>query len=519
MSKHQKLSEDDREFFQWVSEATFNNPFTDKRRDLDFKMLKMPPNADLPVFTRVDRLMAEVSSRIQRLESEGKGTLDSYTGEERAIMQVALLFDDYHKSIADFDQLIRDQLKANATSVRVRFASKILDSMARRNLPVDKRLHYFAVFYQLRRAYYFIDRGLTGKCPCMKEFRSRLWNNVFTADLRRYGDLLWNHMEDFSTLLLGETGTGKGAAAEAIGQSGYIPFDKDKGCFSESFTENFVSINLSQFPEGLIESELFGHKKGSFTNAVDDHKGQFARCQKHGSVFLDEIGDVAEHIQVKLLQILQERKFSQVGSHIRHNFYGRVIAATNRPLGALRRSGKFRNDFFYRLCSDVIQVPPLRQRLKEDPSELNVLLAPLVTRLTGTESQELTDDIRRSLAKNPGRSYSWPGNVRELEQAVRRVILTGRYDGDDATVSIDPQDSFVTRINEGAFTADALMATYCAQLYQRYGSYEEVARRTQLDRRTAKKHLKIGLQFVNKGTSIGDGRDATPALRMTDDSE
>ncbi len=137
----------------------------------------------------------------------------------------------------------------------------------------------------------------------MRNLRLHLWNNVFTHDIRWYEQYLWNRMEDFSTLLLGETGTGKGTAAAAIGRSGFIPYDEKKGCFTESFTRNFIAINLSQFAESLIESELFGHKKGAFTGAVEHHDGVFTRCTPYGSIFLDEVGDISVPIQVKLPSI------------------------------------------------------------------------------------------------------------------------------------------------------------------------------------------------------------------------
>lgn len=201
-------------------------------------------------------------------------------------------------------------------------------------------------------------------------------------------------MEDFSTLLLGETGTGKGTAAAAIGRSGFIPYDERRGCFTESFTRNFVTINLSQFAESLIESELFGHKKGAFTGAVEHHQGVFARCTPHGSIFLDEIGEISVPLQVKLLQVLQDRTFTPVGSHQQLRFSGRIIAATNRPLDELRKKGLMREDFFYRLCSDIIVVPPLRQRLQEDPKELDLILSHILQRIIGEEPDELVRMVR-----------------------------------------------------------------------------------------------------------------------------
>ena len=175
-----------------------------------------------------------------------------------------------------------------------------------------------------------------------------------------------------------------------------------------------------------MESELFGHRKGAFTGAMDNYEGLFSRCAPHGVIFLDEIGDVSLHVQIKLLQVLQERSFSPVGSHEKKRFSGRVVAATNRPLEKLRREQKFRDDFYYRLCSDVVVLPPLRQRLQELPHELDGLLNSILARLAGditTREQQL---VKKVLERDLGHDYPWPGNVRELEQAVKRIIITGR---------------------------------------------------------------------------------------------
>ena len=315
------------------------------------------------------------------------------------------------------------------------------------------------------------------------------WNNVFTRDIDLYHRYLWNRMEDFSTVILGETGTGKGTAAAAIGRSGLIPFDEKQSRFIESFTRSFVSINLSQFHENLIESELFGHKKGSFTGAVEDYKGIFDRCSAFGAIFLDEIGEVSIPVQIKLLQVLQEREFSPVGSHDKHRFQGRVIAATNRSISRLRRTGKMRGDFFYRLCSDMITVPPLRQRFQENSRELKDLLALLVERLLGRPSASICDMVQGVIEEQLGPGYPWPGNVRELEQCVRRVLLSKSYQRQKQDIPVELNAQLVRGIENGDISAQNLTAGYCYLLYSRYGTYEAVAGRTRLDRRTVKKYV------------------------------
>jgi transcriptional regulator with GAF, ATPase, and Fis domain len=325
----------------------------------------------------------------------------------------------------------------------------------------------------------------------MQGLREALWNNIFTRDVRRYASYLVGRMEDFSTLLLGETGTGKGSAAQAIGQSGFIPFDVRAGRFAESFARAFVSLNLAEFPEALLESELFGHEKGAFTGAVARRSGALARCSPHGAILLDEIGELAVPVQVKLLRVLQERAFVPVGGARPQRFPGRVIAATNRPLIELR-GGRLRDDFFYRLCSDVIVVPPLRQRLDEAPGELGQLLERLLERLLGAGGLELVEPVHEALERSLGAGYPWPGNVRELEQAVRRVLLTGGYERAAASTPSTPLEPFLADVRAGTLDADALLGGYCARLFAATRSYAEVARRAKLDRRTARRYVELG---------------------------
>jgi transcriptional regulator with AAA-type ATPase domain len=490
MAKTDRLSSSDREFFQLVSRATFSNPFSAERDELDRRIAGSVGGGSQDAIQ--GRMIERVRERVAKLEEEGNAHLAKYAGAERDLVHNLFLFEAFHRLRERFDRLIQDQIEAGEHLCPVPFGREAIGLLRRRGFPVEEARRYFAFFYQLRRAFFFINRGLVGQSRSMKELRLHLWNNVFTYNIGWFGDYFWNRMEDFSTLLLGETGTGKGTAAAAIGRSGFIPFDEKSGCFAESFARNFISINLSQYPETLIESELFGHRKGAFTGAIEHHDGVFSRCTPHGSIFLDEVGDISVPVQIKLLQVLQERTFSQVGSHEKLVFRGRVIAATNKPLDELRRGGHLRDDFYYRLCSDVVVVPPLRQRLSEDPGELDRLVAHLVVRMTGEDAPEIVATVRAAIQKNLDRDYPWPGNVRELEQAVRRILVTRSYRGDLGGIAPDLKGKILAAVDAGSMDAQELLWAYCALLYERHGTYEAVARRTKLDRRTAKKYVLAG---------------------------
>lgn len=487
MKSANQLTARERDFFNLVFQAGITNPFSDERTEIDSKIGGLFPEVSQP--DRIEKTINEVQHRISSLEKKRLADISLFTGDDRRLVRAAVLFEFFYKFRRKFDQLIQDQIKAGDSPVRVGFSGEAFTLMLGRGFSVPDVQRYFALCYQLRRGFYFIKRSLVGRSDAMKRLRRNLWQNVFTHNLDLYNHYLWNRLEDFSTLILGETGTGKGTAAMAIGRSGFIPFNERKKTFVESFTRSFISLNLSQYPETLIESELFGHKKGAFTGAVKDHSGVFSRCSPYGAILLDEIGEVSTPVQIKLLEVLQERTFSPVGSHETDRFQGRVIAATNRSLSDIRSKGVFRDDFFYRLSSDIITVPPLRQRIEEDPAELRDLVVFTVKKMVGKPYPELVDLVLEVIEKQLGRDYPWPGNVRELEQCIRRVMLKRDYRGDQKTQNGDLATILAEGISRGELDAQNLLSGYCKMLYRRHGTFEEVARRTHLDRRTVKKYI------------------------------
>jgi transcriptional regulator with AAA-type ATPase domain len=466
----------DREFFAALADAVFRNPFSAERALL---IAKLAPGAKPGDLTEDREALARLVA--PRMASWMSRTLSA---EERQLVEPALLYVSYHRFVPQIDAHIERQARQGGAPLAVPFGEEVIADLVRVGFSEEAAARYLAFYFQLRRAFYFIYRSLAGECDSMRRLRESLWNNVFTHDMRGCFEAgLWNRMEDFSTLILGETGTGKGQVAAAIGRSGFIPYLPEEQRFAVNFADTFIAINLSQFPESIIESELFGHRKGAFTGAIDHHEGVFERCSAHGALFLDEIGEVSVPVQIKLLQVLQERTFTPVGGRENKRFSGRVIAATNQPLERLRSEGRFREDFFYRLCSDVIRMPTLRERIAESSAELPELVRLLVERISG--SSQLVDKVLENLP----RDYPWPGNVRELEQAVRRILLTGRYVPEIAAVAADEDALFVEKLRAGELTAAELLARYSAMLHRRLGTYAEVAKRTGLDPRTTRKHV------------------------------
>jgi two-component system response regulator AtoC len=239
---------------------------------------------------------------------------------------------------------------------------------------------------QLRGKYKFDN--IIGNSPAIQQVFSRMEKILITES---------------TVLILGESGTGKELVARAIHFNG---LRKEKP---------FIPINCGAIPGELLESELFGHVRGSFTGAVADKPGKF-ELANHGTIFLDEIGTMPLHLQMKLLRVLQEQEIERVGSTHRTKLDVRVISATNSDLVEKVRHGEFREDLYYRLNVIPIPLPPLRKRREDIP-----LLAKHFLRKICTDMRRPVLDLTQG-AVRALESYEWPGNVREMENAIERAV-------------------------------------------------------------------------------------------------
>ena len=194
--------------------------------------------------------------------------------------------------------------------------------------------HTFACYYQIVRAFHNIYGFIIGSSLPAARLRAAVWQSVFTHDIRRYRRTLFDRMGDFATLITGPSGTGKELVARAIALSRYVPFDDKRLAFEDDLSDSFHPLNIAALAGTLVESELFGHRRGAFTGAVVDKRGWLEACSPLGSVFLDEIGDLDPEIQVKLLRVIETRTFHPVGDTAGKQFRGKLIAATNEePAG------------------------------------------------------------------------------------------------------------------------------------------------------------------------------------------
>jgi Nif-specific regulatory protein len=212
---------------------------------------------------------------------------------------------------------------------------------------------------------------------------------------------------DSSVLLLGQSGVGKELFAEQIHLR------------SPRNPHPFVRVNCASIPEGLLESELFGHVKGAFTSAVSDRQGRF-EIADNGTIFLDEIGDLPLALQAKILRVIQERKFEKVGSDTTITVNVRILAATNKDIETLVEKGEFRSDLYYRLNVLPIFIPPLRQR-PEDILELARFFLDSFMKETKKQFDGFSQDAIEAML-----TYPWPGNVRELQNSIERACVIGK---------------------------------------------------------------------------------------------
>ncbi|UCC40562.1 MAG: sigma 54-interacting transcriptional regulator [Candidatus Aminicenantes bacterium] len=316
--------------------------------------------------------------------------------------------------IKDYDKNDRKILEVIAEKI-----SPVLHARLQRDKQLRRRLHAEKALRNLRRQLKteIGFAGIIGSDPKMLE--------IFDT-IKELAEV------DVPVLIQGESGTGKELVAMAIHNEGHRAH------------QPFIPVNCGALPEGLLESELFGHVRGAFTGAIRDKKGRF-ELANHGTIFLDEIGDLSPSLQVKLLRVLQEGRFERVGGEKTIKVNVRVISATNKDLETEINEGRFRSDLFYRMCVVPITIPPLRGRRGDIPHLIEYILKQAMKE-QDRKDVELSPEVLAAMI-----GYNWPGNVRELQNSIQYALLKCRGNRiliDHLPSTIYSITSFAKRIEE-----------------------------------------------------------------------
>lgn len=483
MSTLQTLSDTQRTFFEQATRALFANPYHPERQNLLRACMGNEPGAGSET-----ALLQRVRAELGELDKNRPATLSQFAGTDQQLLGHAFLFDVFHEFCEAFDALIgRDAGSSGASDFPE--APDLLATLARRGFSTSAACGYVGLLYQFRRARHFIDQDVLGEAEAIQTVRRELWDVIFSHDMYLYERYLWNRMNRFSALLQGESGTGKAAAARVIGRSAFIPYNPDKRRFVRPLSESLISVDVASWPPERIESHLFGIQGDGEEGG--SHEGVCAACGPHSVLFIEKIADCPGHVQQRLAHVLKHRCYTPVNGLDSLRFHGRIIASA--PLAP--EGGEPRNalhpDLYHQLCAAVITLPSLRVCFRENPQERTRMVRHMLTRLLGACPEDCLERVMDQLDTAPGPAYSWPGNVPELGQAVRRILLAGHYDGESEpwVETKDPGRALYRQMEAGVLTATDLQARYCTLLYEQYGTFGEVARRTDLNWRTVKKYI------------------------------
>jgi transcriptional regulator with AAA-type ATPase domain len=432
----------------------------------------------------------EEAERQMAAAQAGLARGDAYTDRERDLIRGVALYVLYYRYDAELYQSITSDSPAEPVAFYDAFQNDFCDlfqfvgSPSWAATPAD----LFALFFQTRRAFHFVFHQILGTSLAAAKLRASVWESLFTHDPWRYLAHLQGRMHEASTLILGPSGTGKELVASAIGLSSFIPFDDQRSRFARDFRTSFHPLHLAAMSKTLIESELFGHKKGAFTGASADRMGHLEGRSPSETIFLDEIGELDPEVQVKLLRVLQSRTFHRLGDTEPRSFGGKVVAATNQDLSREMAAGRFREDLYYRLCSDVVHTPSLQEQLAGNVDELAHLVTVLLQRNLGSSDQASFEEIMSGIEEGVGYDYSWPGNIRELEQCVRNLLIHGHYLPLAARSQGGTLDPLFDQMRAANATLDHVVSTYTTWVYTQQGTYTRAAKRLKVDRRTVAKH-------------------------------
>lgn len=492
----------DRHFLTAVAGLGYANPFLPERIDFEKAALGREFQPSAPVWSvsvtapeaappNVTAIYRKLNDRIA-LVRDAVSAAPDVSSEELAIYEETVhyfLYQRYYSAFAAEPgkwRFYRDFLAD---------WNRLLHLPGKRFESSAEPAHVFACFRQIHRAFHHIYDNIIGNSMPAARLRASIWQSIFTQDMRRYRRTMYRKLGEFPTLITGPSGTGKELIARAIAGSRYVPFDAVRMEFADPKEETFLPINIAALSPALVESELFGHRRGSFTGAIADRKGWLEICPATGCVFLDELAEMDLAIEVKLLRVLETRRFSPVGDTAVREFRGKLIAATNRDLPSEIQAGRFREDLYYRLCADQIRTPSLADQIADTPGVLRELLQYMVQRTVGEQGERCLPEVETWVATNLPRGYAWPGNYRELEQCVRNVIIRGTYL--PVQQGAAAEDAWMRRFRRGELTADEVLARYAAEVYGLTGSYEEAAKRMKIDRRTVKARVEAYLKTAS----------------------
>lgn len=391
------------------------------------------------------------------------------------------------------------------------------------------------VCYQARRAFEAVHTGLRGVSPEAGKLRARVWNARFPGgDLLRYARGGQARQDGVHTLILGDTGTGKELVARALAYSRHLPYSEAHRAFTVRPTEGFHVVNTSGLAANLVDSLLFGHVKGAFTGADRDAPGVLAKCAPGQVLFLDEFGDLAPEVQIKLLRVVEERKYTPVGATEERALGGSLLFAA-QP--ALFRGRGFRQDMRHRLHEHVIRLPSLRARLDSDPAELPFLVRLFATKVAGAaDAERLTGEVLR-IVETKLQGYRWAGNVRELRGCVSNVYEQREYEPPSgyeppsagapagapstklapssrpaALVAKAPESGadLARAVLEGTISMADLKQRYIAHTHAQTGSYTETAKRLGIDWRTVRSAVEVERAARRAETSPDAAAPAPP---------
>jgi transcriptional regulator with PAS, ATPase and Fis domain len=492
-----------------LSSLPYTNPFSPERLELEKSILKeefqpyknrsserheLANNQNLIRIAEIAHTLSdELKLRILNSRTKQKKVFEQY--EDLAFLLM------YYQLAGSMDEMIARRHNATNKPAKFPFYRKFIEMSASYFEEFQSQgyerthsdAHLFAIFFQIRRAYYHIFENFIGRSETVRKLREDVWTSIFTHNIRRYARSFSSRIKDSVTLITGPSGTGKELVARAIGLSQFIPFNPETLQFEEDFLQGYFPLNLSALSQTIIESELFGHKKGAFTGANEERAGFFESCGQYGTVFLDEIGEVNESTQVKLLRLLQTRSFQKIGDTKEIPFQGKLIAATNRDLDQAIEDKIFREDFYYRLCSDRIHTPSFREMIGNNKDELIFLFDKISEKLGGApEAEDLSSECQKWAEVHLPDDYPWPGNFREFEQCVRNIMIRGTYTlkKDPTPPAFSEKDQALNFLVENPVSAKSLIETYASAIYQKHGSIQSVSEILELDRRTARKNIR-----------------------------